>query len=163
MNDLVQNAQNYAARHQLALGGQLGFGIHGTVFRAKNNFKPGETALKASKEIEPFLRERDVYQRLMASNVTEIQGLNVPQLIRFDNELRVIEMTIVDRPYILDFAGAYMGRPKEFSDEIWSERLVQAEERFGERWKRVLKILDALEALGIYLGDISPSNIAFLD
>jgi hypothetical protein len=33
----------------------------------------------------------------------------------------VIEMTIVSRPFVLDFAGAYLDSPPEFSAEIWSE------------------------------------------
>ena len=88
-------------------------------------------------------------------------GFHVPQLIRADDDLRVIEMTIVTRPYVLDFAGAYLdGRP-EFSEEIWAEWESQKREQFGDQWGIVEKVMSAFEGLGIYLVDISPSNVGF--
>jgi hypothetical protein len=95
--------------------------------------------------------------------VEEILGFHVPKLIRFDDELLVIEMSIVARPFVLDFAGAYLDQTPEFSDEIWSEWEIQKREQFESRWPKVQAVLSALEALDIYMVDVSPSNIAFLD
>ena len=72
-------------------------------------------------------------------------------------------MTIVTRPFVVDFAGAYVGAPPEFSEEIWAEWEAEKREQFGARWKTVRAVMDAVEDLGVYLVDVSPNNIAFLD
>ena len=66
------------------------------------------------------------------------------------------------RPFILDFAGAYLdGRP-EFSSDVWADWEIYMRERFEDRWPMVQNILDEFEKLGIYLLDVSPANIAFV-
>src|SRR6266545_1966725 len=105
---LIQNARAFAWRHQLQLAERLGFGIDGIIFVAEDNSKAGKTALKIHRAAEPYFRERAVYERLKDASVSEILGFNVPQLIRFDDESRVIEMSIVARPFVLDFAGAWL-------------------------------------------------------
>jgi serine kinase of HPr protein (carbohydrate metabolism regulator) len=159
---VIKNALAYAARHQLELAERLGFGIHGMIFVAKHKAKGGRTAVKAHRELEPYLRERRAYERLKGVGVTEVLGFNVPQLIRKDEDLRVIEMSIVTRPFVLDFAGAYLDAPPEFPDEIWSEWETGKREQFEARWPEVEAVLAALEELDIYMVDVSPSNIAFL-
>ena len=49
----------------------------------------------------------------------------------------------------------------EFSEELRREREIQKREQFGRRWLMVQKIKDDLKAYGIYLNDVSPSNIAW--
>jgi len=160
---LIQNSQAYASRHQLRLAERLGFGVHGIILVAENNSKVGKTAVKVHRSLEPCLRERRVYERLKAGGVTEVMGFHVPQLIRFDDELRVIEMSIVTRPFVLDFAGAYLDAPPEFSDEAWREWDAEKREQFEERWPEVQAVLATLAGRGIHMLDVSPSNIAFLD
>lgn len=123
--DSIQHALAYAAQHQLHLAERLGFGIHGTVFVAEGNTKAGKSAIKAHHSVEPFLRESNIYERLREARVTEIIGFHVPQWIGSDDELRVIEMTIVTRPFVLDFVGAYLDALREFSQEIWQEWQVE--------------------------------------
>jgi hypothetical protein len=149
--------------HGLQLAERLGFGIHGIIFVAEDNFKPGKTAIKAHNAEESYLRERQVYERLREARVSAILRFHVPQLIRFDDDLRVIEMTIVTRPFVLDFAGACLDVPPEFSDEIWAHWEAEKREQFDDRWLTVQAVLSALEELDIYMVDVSPSNIAFLD
>ena len=84
-------------------------------------------------------------------------------LIRTDDELLVIEMTIVTRPFVLDFAGAYLDSAPDFSEEVWADWEQQKREQFRDRWKTVRAVMDAFEELDIYLADITPSNIAFKD
>ena len=80
---------------------------------------------------------------------------------RSDDALRVIEMTIVKAPFVLDFAGAHLdGRP-EFPEESWADWEADKREKFEDRWPEVRRILDAFEELGVYLLDVSPSNITF--
>jgi len=69
-----------------------------------------------------------------------ILGLNVPQLLRIDQEFRAIEMTIVRPPFLLDFADALLDEPPDFSED---------------------RILAALQTFGVYLLDINPGNISF--
>jgi hypothetical protein len=49
-----------------------------------------------------------------------VLGFNVPQLIGFDDELHVIEMTVVKRPFVLDFAAAYLDVRPEFPEDVWA-------------------------------------------
>lgn len=159
----IQNAQSYASLYDLRLAERLGFGIHGTIFVAENNTKAGKTAIKALNSVEFYLRERNAYQRLQAVGITDIAGFNVPQLIRFDDERQVVEMTIVVRPFLLDFAGAYLDAPPQFSEQIWNEWESQKREQFENRWPIVQAALAALEDVDIYMVDVSPTNIAFLE
>lgn len=153
----------YACRHRLELAESLGFGIHGKVRVAEGKVKAGKTALKAYYFPEPFLRERDAYLRLREAQVGKIRGLRVPQLLGFDDELRVIEMTIVSRPFLLDFGEAYLDEMPWFPEEIWAEWEADKREKFEDRWPIVQGVLSDLEDLGIHMLDVSPNNIAFLD
>ncbi len=160
---LVQNARAYAAQHGLQLAERLGFGIHGIILVAADNSKAGLTAVKAHRSSEPYFRERAAYERLREARVTELLGFHVPQLIRVDDRLLVIEMTIVTRPFVLDFAGAWLDAPPHFPDEIWAEWEAEKQGQFEHRWPKVQAVLGALEDLDIHMVDVSPSNIAFLD
>jgi hypothetical protein len=159
---LIQNAAAYASRHQFQLAERLGFGIHGIIFVAEDKSVGGKTAVKAHRESDPYRRELSVYARLRQVGVAEILGFNVPQLIGADDTLRVIEMTIVTRPFVLDFAGAYLDAPPTFPAEIWAEWEAEKREQFDIGWPKVKAILGALEEMDIYMVDVSPSNIAFI-
>lgn len=159
--ELIQHARAYTSRHQLQLAERLGFGVHGMIFVAEHKSKAGKTAVKAHRETEPYQRECAVYARLQAAAVTEVLDFHVPQFIRADDELRVIEMSIVTRPFVLDFAGAYLDAPPDFPEELWAEWESGKRELFEERWAKVEEILAALQKWGVYMVDVSPSNIGF--
>jgi hypothetical protein len=162
VSDIAQtNAAAYAARHNLQLTERLGFGIHGTVYVAENKRNQDRSAIKAFKEPASYLQERAAYERLQAAAITQILGFHVPQLIRADDALRVIEMTIVTLPFVLDFASTSLDARPSFSDEIWAEWETEKREQFGDRWPKVQAVMDELEHLGIYLLDVSPRNIGF--
>jgi hypothetical protein len=164
MNNIaLKNTEAYAARHGLRIAAQLGFGIHGTVQVVEDKIKREKSAIKAHLEPDPYEREVSVYERLKQAGIANIQGFHVPQLIRTDRDLLVIEMSIVTRPFVLDFAGAYLDARPEFSEEIWAEWEQQKREQFGERWRIVRAVMDAFEELDIYLADVTPNNIAFID
>jgi hypothetical protein len=160
---LIQNAHAYALRHQLQLAERLGFGIHGIVCVAEDKSNFGKTAIKIHRYEEPYLRELSVYERLSDEGIREILGFNVPALIDADDSLHIIEMSLVARPFVLDFAGAYLDNAPEFSDEIWDNWRAEKQEQFGQRWAEVETVLFALKRLGIHMVDVTPSNIAFLD
>ncbi|HUS36186.1 MAG TPA: hypothetical protein VM680_12615 [Verrucomicrobiae bacterium] len=92
-----------------------------------------------------------------------MNGFFVPQLLAVDEDLRILEMTIVARPFILDFGGAYLDVKPSFPAEIWEEWAAKRREEYGERWPIVRKILDSFEEMDIYIIDVHPSNIAFRD
>ncbi len=112
----MQNTRVYAARHQLQLAERLGFGIHGIIYVAKNKSNGGKTAVKAHREREPYYRERAVYERLRDTHTIQILGFNVPQFLGADDNLQVVEMTIVTRLFVLDFAGPYLDAPPKFTE-----------------------------------------------
>jgi hypothetical protein len=159
--ELIRRADSYAQKHGLVLGDQLGFGVHGIVFVAASKTKPGRVAIKVHEREESYGRERDVYLRLRDRGVRQIRGFHVPQLLRHDDELWVIEMEIVTRPFVLDFADAYLDEPPDYPDEVLAEWRAEKREQFGDRWPEVELILLTLERYGVYLTDVSLGNVAF--
>ena len=153
--------QRYALRRNIKLGERLGFGIHGTVFAAQDNTKPGFFAVKFHREQRPFERECRVYERLREEQMARILGFNVPQLLSIDEEFRAIEMTIVRPPFLLDFADALLDEAPDFSEDVLRQWEEDKAEIFGARWPEVTRILAALQALDVYLLDINPRNISF--
>ena len=140
---------------------RLGFGIHGVIFAGEDNPKVGKTAIKAHRYVEPYLRELDVYKRLKEAQITRILGFHLPQLLGSDDDLRVIKMSVVTRPFVLDFAGAYLDQIPEFPEETWAQWKEDKKDQFGSRWPKVQEVLGELEELGIYMVDVTPSNVAF--
>ena len=157
----MPNARLYADQRQLELGEALGSGKDGIVLVAKRKAQPAKVAIKALRWPEAYERERDVYERLRGAGVVAILGFNVPQFVGSDDGLRILEMTIVERPFVLDFAGAYLDKRPEFPEQIWADWEAEKREQFETRWPEVRRVLDAFEEIGVYLLDVSPSNIAF--
>jgi hypothetical protein len=164
MNEsLMPNARAYASERQLQIAERLGSGKDGIVLVGKSMADPARVAIKAHRFPELYLREKVVYRRLEKTAVITVLGFNVPQLLGADDALQVLEMTIVRRPFVLDFAGAYLDVRPEFPADVWADWEREKREQFEGRWPRVQSVLAAFEEMGIYLLDVSPSNIAFLD
>lgn len=150
--------QQYAARTACAIERELGFGFDGIVFCTDR-----QSALKAFRYEPLYLRERDVYLRLQEHGIVEMSGFKVPRLLGFDDELLVVEMTIVSPPFALDFAGAYLDHKPEYPDDVLREWLTEKLEQFGDRWPEVRLVIAAFARLGIFLADVKPGNIEFGD
>jgi hypothetical protein len=157
--ELRERARRYAAAKGLALGDQLGFGLHGIVFLATSQTNPGRFAVKVHERRPDYLRERDAYRRLQHHSLSEVRGCAIPEMVGCDDELCVIEMTVVSRPHVLDFGGAFLDKPPGFSEEVLADWHAEKTEQFGPGWAEVLAILRALEAYGIYVVDVNPNNI----
>lgn len=71
----------------------------------------------------------------------------------------VIEMTLVDAPYILDFGKVYLDRPPDFSPEVMADFFVNQKERWGHYWPEIYKIWNMLKSIGIFHMDPKPGNI----
>ena len=82
-------------------------------------------------------------------------------MLRHDDDLWVIEMTVVTRPFVLDFAGAYLDWPPDFSEEVLADWRAEKQEQFGPRWAEVQAILRSLEGYGVFMVDVNPGNISF--
>lgn len=121
------------------------------------------SAIKVHEHERDYCRERDVYLRLRDFEVTDIRGCVVPEMLRCDDELWVIEMTVVARPFVLDFAGAYLYEPPEFPEDVMEEWRAEKQEQFGARWPEVQAILRFLEGYDIFMVDVNPGNISFGD
>ena len=164
MNEsLIPNARSFASRRQLEIAELLGSGKDGIVLIGRSREKPSRIALKAHRFSELYQREKQVYGRLAEMEVNQVVGFNVPQLLGFEDDLLVLGMTIVERPFVLDFAGAYLDRRPEFPADVWADWEADKREQFEERWPEVQKVLSAFEEFGVYLLDVSPSNIAFVE
>lgn len=161
--ELVRRVEAYAKRQALTLGPPLGFGVHGSVFSAARQPESGESAIKVHERGPDYIRERDVYLRLKNLGITRIHGCKLPELIAYDDELLVIEMTVVARPFILDFGGAFLDQPPGFSEEILADWQAEKQEQFGRRWPEVQTILGILEGYGIFVVDVNPNNISWPD
>lgn len=71
-------------------------------------------------------------------------------------------MTIVERPFLLDFGSAYLDQDApEFPDDVMEEWLARKMREFGPNWSRAASILLALRSLGIHMTDVHPGNIGF--
>jgi hypothetical protein len=162
-DDLIRRVEQYAGRKGLVLRELLGAGIHGSVFAAEYQTEGGRSAVKGHERQSAYERERDVYLRLREGDVTAIRGCHVPALIDYDDELWVIEMTVVSRPFVLDFAGACLDQAPDFSDEVLADWRAEKQEQFGPRWREVEAILGALEGYGVFMLDVNPGNVSFDD
>jgi hypothetical protein len=160
--DLNRRIEEYAKRRGLVLGESLGAGVHGNVFSAENQITRGRIALKGHERERDYRQERDVYLRLRDCGVTTIRGCEVPILLDFDDALWVIEITVVNRPFVLDFVGVELDHdPPDFSDEVMADWEAEGVERFGSDWLEVKAILGSLQAYGIFTMDVNPGNISF--
>lgn len=128
---LLKKAQDYAARYHLSLQKPLGFGHQGTVWATQSNRQVGKSALKIHRAAGAYRRELEAYQRLAQRAVASIERFQVPELLAFDEELLALEMTIVTKPYLLDFGGAYLDHAPEFPEEIWAQWREEKQEQFG--------------------------------
>ena len=155
---MEQRAEAFAQRQGFAFdcSRRLGFGSDGTVWAT-----PRGTAVKVFERPRPYQAEKACYLRLRHRNVTEIMGFAVPQLEGFDDELEVVEMTIVSPPHLLDFGKTYLDCPPDYSAEVVADDLAFRKDLFDDQWPIVEQILDRLESLGIYYVDARPGNITF--
>jgi hypothetical protein len=137
---------------------ELGSGAEGYVFPS-----PNATAIKVFTYQEKFGRELAAYKRLKQHNVSDILGFAVPKLVHYSTKLRVVEMTIVQPPFLLDFAQSVLDTPPDFPEglEEWWERVAAD---FGDRFPTVRDVFYVLQQkYGIYYYDLAPRNVNFGD
>jgi len=153
--------ESYRQRWDVELLDSLGAGIQGNVFSAISPRHRYVFAVKFHRREVAFYRELTVYRRIQELEINEVCGHQVPQLLAHDTELFVLEMTIVTPPFIVDFGGAYLDRPPDYSDEVWRDWRKEKSEDFEDNWPAVEQILDEFRWMGIHIADVNPGNIRF--
>ena len=152
----------FLARHGRLCIDKLGAGVgqDGTVWRTAQH-----TAVKFFDRLDRYQRELEVYRLLSRRQIIHVAGHHVPQLILSDDDLRAIEMTIVTRPFVLDFAGAKLPHEvPDFDEGVMTEHYDHLRELFDDRWTEALHVAEMFRlATGYTLLDIHPGNIAFAD
>ena len=135
----------------------LGFGREAKVYATSRR-----SAVKMHADLQAFEREFLCYLRFLNTGIESVLGHNVPKLIDADEELMVLEVSVVERPFLLDFGAARLDSAPDFPPEVletWEQEKV---EQFGENWPHAAAIIEWVRAnLGIYLLDIHPGNIGF--
>ncbi|QEG25232.1 hypothetical protein [Mariniblastus fucicola] len=139
----------------------LGTGTQGTVYLVNNPSRLSPHAVKFHNRKIAYERELAVFLRLKDLEINDVRGHSIPDLIGYDDELLAIEMTIVSPPFCLDFGGAYLDRPPDYTPEVWRDWEEMKSMAFEENWPAVKKILSTFEAFGIYIADVNPGNIKF--
>ncbi|MCY2974206.1 MAG: hypothetical protein NTW52_06015 [Planctomycetota bacterium] len=94
-------------------------------------------------------------------NITHVAGHRIPIMTGSDDELLAIEMTIVSPPFCLDFGGAYLNRPPDYSAEVLEDWREMKSEAFEDNWPKVESILAEFRSFGVYIADVNPGNIRF--
>ncbi len=136
----------------------LGSGTDGSVWNTSRG-----TAVKALARQKNYINELECYKRFLAADITEIDGLSIPNLVGYSDELWIIELGIVAPPFILDFAKVYLDSAPDYSVEVLAEDEERCREIFEDRWPRVKSLIYALRRYGIYYMDPKPGNIMFGD
>lgn len=101
-----------------------------------------------------------MYRHLHAKNIESINGFKVPSFLGFNDEYLIVEMTLVKPPFVVDFASARLSRPELFSVEIMEEWEREKKEEFENDWPRVKGLISSFRAIGVYLTDVHPRNVA---
>ncbi len=157
----VHRARLYCTRYDLHIVDQPGHDGNDGSVHATNRF----TVVKAFDRPRNYALEAEAYRRLCGHQV--IQGHHVPQLLNQDATLGVLEMSVVRRPFLLDFGNVRLDQRLEdyWSDEVLAERWAYWESLFEPgQWSMVLAIFYELgRQYGIWLEDIHPGNIGFAD
>lgn len=156
-----EQIEAYCQKQDVVLRRSLGTGTQGTVFTAKNPRHPSVIAVKFHLRRVAYERKVGVYLRLQDLAVTDVCGHQVPQLLAYGDELLIIEMTTVRPPFCLDFGGAYLDRPPDYTPEVWRDWREEKSEDFEENWSAVEEILDEFRWMGIHIADVNPGNIRF--
>ncbi|WP_404304562.1 hypothetical protein [Neorhodopirellula lusitana] len=156
-----EQIETYRQRWDAELLDSLGTGTQGTVYTALRPRYPFVFAVKFHLRQVAYHREVGVYLRLQDLEVHEVCGHQIPELLHHDDELLAIEMSTVRPPFCLDFGGAYLDQPPDYTPEVWRDWQEEKSDDFEENWPAVEQILDEFRWMGIHIADVNPGNIRF--
>lgn len=132
----------------------LGWGVGGYVFVAPDY----RTAIKVHHYPDGYATELKTYRLLKQLKILRLHGLAVPQLHGHDDDALIIQMDIVQPPFLLDFAGVRFSPPDFTADTMqhWHREIA---ERFGNNTDLVYAVYHTLARHGIYYMDFRPTNL----
>ncbi|WP_425616325.1 hypothetical protein NA78x_006272 [Anatilimnocola sp. NA78] len=152
---LEQYAQEYAKSHEMSTSLELlGDGTDGAVWLTSDR-----TAIKVFHDRKQFEIEKECYIRLAAAKVKEARGFAIPQLVDCDGQRKIIEITTVRAPYLLDFGKCYLDHTPDFTSEQWAYMYSELQEIYEDRYDEVMSAVRSLQQYGIYYYDIKPKNV----
>lgn len=150
----------YEAKYNIRLTDRLGHGKDGFVFKSDQG-----NAIKFFNDEALYRRELRAYQILRHGAIAVINGFFIPELLHHDDPLRAIEMSIVQPPFLLDFAAAYTideFNRFEFTEDVLAETEAKLLEMFDDRWPIVNDLCNAFtRETGLILLDLSLNNVKF--
>jgi hypothetical protein len=142
-DDIGVRVQKYVANRGCVLIGDLGFGVDGIVYATDH-----QSAIKVFRFERLYIRKRDVYMRLAIHSILIVNGFEVPKLLDYDDTLWIVEMTIVHRPFVLDFASAYLDKRPDFPEEVLLEWKKRSWSNLGNAGQKSAWSLDDLREWG---------------
>jgi hypothetical protein len=157
-NALYENAVKYCISSNTVITTELGHGTQGIVYQTQRN-----TAIKVYSLKQGYERERNVYIRLKERGIDFIQRLALPRIRTWDDNLLILEMSIVHVPCMLDFGGAYLDYLPEHlnRDDVWFK---DKQIEFGDNWEEAMSVIREIEhRADLWLADINTGNIKFGD
>ncbi len=158
MLDLLTRAKSYCHDKQIELIVEpvLGVGTDGAVWQTR-----ASTAVKACERRKNYCLELECYRRFRQESITQLLGFSVPELQDHSDSLMVIEMSIVQPPYLLDFGKVYLDDPPEYfkDNRIMTSWLAECRDLFDEDWPEIQQLLFKMQKFGIYYVDPKPANI----
>lgn len=140
---------------------KVGGGVNGLVYYTSRG-----SAVKILSLQESFERELKAYRRIEAAGLESICGFTIPHLLGHSHKLQIVEMTIVQPPFLLDFASCCFDiRPRDMYSKEWEEQYEERIQHLHEdRASKVFQVYNALASrTGIYHTDLRPTNIGFVD
>lgn len=151
--EIIERRSAYCSRHNVVIQfDEPDWGLDAFLWRTTV-----ETVVKVHRYHERFQKELATYRRLAERKIVRLKGFEFPQLVNYDEELHILELSIVSPPYILDFVEVSLGKePGNFD----LERIeTQQSKQFGNDWPDVKRLLEALMQVGIYYDDVHNRNI----
>lgn len=155
--ELEKRARRYASAKSIRidLKEPLGNGTDGIVFATDRN-----SAIKVLESAAGYSRELRAYQRLKELGIGLVDGLAIPSLVDHDDQFLIVEMDIVQPPYLIDFGKAYTDESPPFDEDQLAAYRASLTHKFRkEDLPRVRKICRILAGYGIEYLDASPYNI----
>jgi hypothetical protein len=156
-NFLLQKGKTYCTTKGIDIIQKLGHGTQGVVYQTNRN-----SAIKIYDLFNGYSRERDIYKRLKERKIESVSNFKIPRIMDWNDELFILEMSIVHVPCVLDFGGAYLDKSPDHLIERNEEWESEKAEEFGENWEEAKIIIREIEQrAGIWLADINTGNIKF--
>lgn len=132
----------------------LGDGVSAYVFQSLDE----KLAAKVHSCEEHYRHELKIYHRLTHLRIADVLGFRIPSFREFNHKLKIICMSKVDPPFLVDFVSVTF-TPPDFSLEIMTEMWRKVDEDFAPNGNLVRDVYHFLAERGLYYLDFTPKNL----